>query len=471
MILKNHFNHVILVLTLILFISCSTEIEEDPNMQIYGNDFGKLDEVELRKEISLLMGNILLDKETRDYALNYARFKNDNSESISLAALAGNDSKIPLEERLALNRARELNAQAEPKLSSFKSKLIAAYHDMNAQLPVMQQMMHAYNMSVEGASANSDGGISSIFDTDAFANHEVYFPYEEEFEWEKIDKFAMSWAPKNLEKGSSQAHIFDVNKRTYLPSEITVDDDYAYRRPTLLIMPILPEFDDGSEIGGGSPPYIKPNRQYWLTQNVDHTKISQKDVLLVNVAKIKIQKRKFLSSFPSKSKVAIYRIYGDLKLNSDGSINEAASKKYNVMYRQNVSRRQVRKEHWVTVNALFDDDWDMHENDQNFVFASVHNWGGKAKVKGTVSIGYDEDKKEYTVDPKFDIDFEYELDEHTRFRFNHAISRRGALSHIVGDYGHGTYDEIIDGKTVKYHVRKAGVLYYYLKLHYTDVPE
>ena len=95
MILKNHFNHVILVLTLILFISCSTEIEEDPNMQIYGNDFGKLDEVELRKEISLLMGNILLDKESRDYALNYARFKNDDSESISLAALAGNDSKIP----------------------------------------------------------------------------------------------------------------------------------------------------------------------------------------------------------------------------------------------------------------------------------------------------------------------------------------------------------------------------------------
>lgn len=468
MVLKNHFNYFILVLTLILFISCSTEIEEDPNMQIYGNDLGKLDEVELRKEISLLMGNVLLDKESRDYALNYARFKNDNSESISLAALVGNESKIPMEEKVALRKARKLNALAEPSSSTFRSNVIATYHAMNGQLPVMQQMMQIYNMSVQGASASSGRRANSIFDSDAFAKHEVYFPYEEEFDWEKVDKFAMSWAPKNLERGTSDAHLFNVKTGSYSKEQIRVDDDYSFRKPVVLIMPI---FDDEDWVAIDPPPYIPPNRQYWLTQNVDHTKISQKDVLLVNVAKIKIQKRKFLSSFPSKSKVAIYRIYGDLKLNSDGSINEAASKKYNVMYRQNVSRRQVRKEHWVTVNALFDDDWDMHENDQNFVFASVHNWGGKAKVKGTVSIGYDEDKKEYTVDPKFDIDFEYELDEHTRFRFNHAISRRGALSHIVGDYGHGTYNEIIDGKTVKYHVRKAGVLYYYLKLHYTDVPE
>lgn len=373
-----------------------------------------------------------------------------------------------MEEKVALNKARKLNAMAEPSSHTFRSNLIATYQAMNGQLPVMQQMMQIHNMSVEGATASLGRGASSIFDSEAFAKHEVYFPYEEEFNWKKVDKFAMSWAPKNLERGSSDAHLFNVNTKTYSKVPIRVDDDYAYRKPVVLIMPI---FEKEDWVAVDPRPYIPSNRQYWLTQNVDHTKISQKDVLLVNIAKIKIQKKKFLSSFPSKSKVAIYRIYGDLKLNEDGSINEAASKKYNVMYRQNVSRRQVRKEEWVTVNALFDDDWDMHENDQNFVFASVHNWGGKAKVKGAVNIGYDKDKKKYTVDPTFDIDFEYELDEHTRFRFNHAISRRGALSHIVGNYGHGTCDEVIDGKTVKYHVRKAGVLYYYLKLHYTDVPE
>ena len=466
MILKNHFNHVILVLTLILFISCSTEIEEDPNMQIYGNDFGKLDEVELRKEISLLMGNILLDKESRDYALNYARFKNDDSESISLAALAGNDSKIPLEERLALNRARELNAQAEPKLSSFKSKLIAAYHDMNAQLPVMQQMMHAYNMSVEGASANSGGGISSIFDTDAFANHEVYFPYEEEFEWEKINKFAMSWAPKNLEKGSSQAHIFDVNKRTYLPSEITVDDDYAFRRPTLLIMPIFfPEFDDGSEIGGGSPPYIKPNRQYWLTQNVDHTKISQKDVLKTIIPSIKLSRH--YSGWPSKSKIILYRVSGDLSLNSDGTIDLSKPGPHKLLDKFRFKRRDIRKGRWKTVNVIFDGDWDMHEADQQIVLFSYRHWDFRSSTAdGTVSIAYDTLKKKFVPEAKFSVKFKLTLGK-TDLKYNNEISRRDALSHIVGNHGAGTYND----NGVNYTLRTADALHFYLKHYYTDVPE
>ena len=466
MFLKQDLRLVSLVGCLMMLFSCSSDIEADPNMEIYGNNLGKLDEVELRKEISLLMGKVLLDKESRDYALDYARFKNDNSESISLATLAGNESKIPMEEKVALNKARKLNAMAEPSSHTFRSNLITTYQAMNGQLPVMQQMMQIHNMSVEGATASLSRGASSIFDSEAFAKHEVYFPYEEEFNWEKVDQFAMSWAPKNLERGSSDAHLFNVNTKTYSKEPIRVDDDYAYRKPVVLVMPI---FDKEDWVAVEPPPYIPTNRQYWLTKNVDHTKINQKDVLRVNVAKIRVLKH--LSGWPSKSKVAVYRIYGDLKLNSDGSINEAGPKKYNVMYRQNVSRKQVRKGRWVTVNALFDDDWDIHENDQNFVFASVHNWGGKAKVEGNVKFGYDEEKKKYSFNPEFKIDFDIELGERTRFRFNHAISRRGALSQIVGDFGNGTYNETHEGKTVKYHVRKAGDLQYFLKLHYTDVPE
>ena len=70
-----------LVGCLMMLFSCSSETEVDPNMYLYGNTLGNLDEVELRKEISLLIGQVLLDKESRDYALDYARFKNDNSES------------------------------------------------------------------------------------------------------------------------------------------------------------------------------------------------------------------------------------------------------------------------------------------------------------------------------------------------------------------------------------------------------
>jgi len=52
-------------------------------------------------------------------------------------------------------------------------------------------------------------------------------------------------------------------------------------------------------------------------------------------------------------------------------------------------------------------------------------------------------------------------------KFNNDISRRDLLTHIVGDFGNGVYED----NGVKYHVRKADNLYFYFKLHYTDTPE
>lgn len=238
-----------LFVSLFTFFSCSSEIEGDEDGLLIGNDFANLDEIELRREISLLMGNVLLDKEAAGYALDYARFKNDNSESISLAALTGNESKIPMEEKVALRKARKLNAVAEPSNKVFKSTLITTFHAMNGQLPVMQQIMHNQSLSLEGASASSDNSFFSILDTEAFADYELYFPYEEEFNWENVDTFAMSWAPENLEKGSSDAHLFDRTTGTY-DDEIIVDDDYAYKKPTIVLMP-LPKREPGIEDDDG----------------------------------------------------------------------------------------------------------------------------------------------------------------------------------------------------------------------------
>jgi len=447
---------------LMMLVSCSSEIEVDPNMEIYGNNLGKLDEVELRKEISLLMGKVLLDKESRDYALDYARFKNDNSESISLAALAGNESKIPLEEKVALNKARKLNAMAEPSSSTFRSNLIATYHTMNGQLPVMQQMMQIHNMSVEGATASLDGGASSIFDSDAFAKHEVYFPYEEEFDWEKVNTFAMSWAPKNLERGSSDAHLFDVNTRIYSKEPIRVDDDYAYRKPVVLIMPI---FDKEDWVAIDPPPYIPTNRQYWLTQNVDHTKISQKDVLKTIIPRIRLTKH--YSGWPSKSKIILYRISGDLSLNADGTIDSSKPGEHKLLDKYKFKRRDIRKGKWKEVNLIFDGDWDMHEADQQIVLFSYRHWDYKdSSAEGTVSIAYDSVKKKFVPEAKFAVNFKITLGK-VDLKYNNEISRRDALSHIVGDHGAGAYGE----NGVNYTVRTADALSYYFKHYYTDVPE
>ena len=461
-----------LFVSLFTFFSCSSEIEDNEDGLFIGNDFANLDEIELRREISLLMGNVLLDKEAAGFALDYARFKNDNSESISLAALAGKKSKIPMEEKVALSKARKLNAVAEPSSEGFKSALITSYHTMNGQLPIMQQMMRNQSLSLEGASASSDNGFFSILDTDAFVDYELYFPYEEEFNWDNVETFAMSWAPENLEKGSSDAHLFNRTTGTYDVDQIIVDDDYAYKKPTIVLMPLPKrepgvediEVDEGYADGGGDI-YVDSDQQYWLTQNVDHTQISQNDVLRTIIPKIRLTRH--YSGWPSKSKIILYRVSGDLNLNADGTINSTSSGVYKLLDRYKFKRSDIRDEEWKTVNITFDGDWDMHEYNQQIVlFAFRYSGYGTSTAEGTVSIGYDEETKQYVDEARITTSFSTS-EGRTRLKYNNSISRRDALSHIVGNFGAGTKS---DGD-VSYTVRTADALEYYFKHHYTDVPE
>ena len=468
-----------LFVSLFTFFSCSSEIEGDEDGLLIGNDFANYDEIELRREISLLMGNVLLDKEAANLALDYARFKNDNSESISLAALAGNESKIPMEEKVALRKARKLNTVAEPSNKGFKSTLITTFHAMNGQLPVIQQIMHNQSLSLESASASSDNSFFSILDTDAFADYELYFPYEEEFNWENVNTFAMSWAPENLERGSSDAHLFDRTTGTYDDDEIIVDDDYAYKKPTIVLMPLpkrepgieddeiyVPGIEDDEDYAdGGDDIYVDPEEQYWLTQNVDHTQISQNDVLRTVIPKIKLTEH--YSGWPSKSKIVLYRVSGDLNLNADGTINSTSSGVYKLLDRFKFKRSDIRDKEWKTVNITFDGDWDMHEYNQQIVlFAFRYSGYGTSTAEGTVSIGYDEETKQYVDEARITTSFSTS-ESRTRLKYNNSISRRDALSHIVGNFGAGTKS---DGG-VSYTVRTADALEYYFKHHYTDVPE
>ncbi|MDG0967705.1 MAG: hypothetical protein P8N93_05230 [Flavobacteriaceae bacterium] len=461
-----------LFVSLFTFFSCSIEIEGDEDRLLIGNDFANHDEIELRREISLLMGSVLLDKEAANLALDYARFKNDNSESISLAALAGNESKIPMEERVALGKARKLNAVAEPSSKGFKSALITSYHAMNGQLPIMQQIMRNQSLSLEGASASSDNSFFSILDTDAFADYELYFPYEEEFNWKNVDTFAMSWAPENLERGSSDAHLFKRTTGTYDDDQIIVDDDYAYKNPTIVLMPtpkteLIPIGieDDEDYADGGDDIYVDPEQQYWLTQNVDHTQISQNDVLRTIIPKIRLTKH--YSGWPSKSKIVLYRVSGDLNLNADGNINSTSSTPYLLRDIFKFKRSNIKDKEWKTVNITFDGDWDMHETNQQIVlFAYRYSGYGTSTAEGTVSIGYDEETKQFVHEARITAPFSISRNK-TRLKYNNSISRRDALSHIVGNFGAGTKS---DGG-VSYTVRTADALEYYFKHHYTDVPE
>lgn len=466
MLSKYNLNAMLAFTVLLTLLSCSNDFENEHENLLFDSQ-SMASELDLRKEVSLLIGQVLLNVESRNYAVDYAKFKNDDSESISLATLVGNHDKIPLLENVALEKARAKKGVEEPFSNHFKTNVLAAYNAIEHQLPMMQQMFYAQGFSKESlqASLANGAGLSPIFQTDAFSNYELYFPYEDEFDWGKVSHYAMSYAPENLERGTSDAFVYETATGTRDDRPILVDDDYAYENPTIVLMPVNDEDSWDGWVVDDEDPYIDPSTQYWLTQNVDHTKISQADVLRVTIPKMRLLDH--YSSWPSKSKINIYKVAGKLVLNSNGTINTSEANSFQLSNQINVRRKKIRKDEWFDVNLTFDGDWDVHENNQQFVLFSIHNYGGKAEASGSVDIGYDEEKKEYTYEPKYTVDFEFTNGRKSKLKYNNEITRRDLLTHIVGDFGNDVYED--DG--VKYHVRKADKLLFYFKLHYTDVPE
>jgi len=149
------------------------------------------------------------------------------------------------------------------------------------------------------------------------------------------------------------------------------------------------------------------------------------------------------------------------------SVTTWSSGVYKLLDRYKFKRSDIRDEEWKTVNITFDGDWDMHEYNQQIVlFAFRYSGYGTSTAEGTVSIGYDEETKQYVDEARITTSFSTS-ESRTRLKYNNSISRRDALSHIVGNFGAGTKS---DGG-VFYTVRTADALEYYFKHHLTKISE
>jgi hypothetical protein len=168
------------------------------------------------------------------------------------------------------------------------------------------------------------------------------------------------------------------------------------------------------------------------------------------------------------SQITIYRASGDLKFDNTGDLIPSASA-YRLKYHYKISRYDVRKHLWVGVNIIWDDDWQEHENTEQFVLVSYQGalvvTSSSLDIKGTTQIGYDLVKKKVSATATVSATFEIKLGPHNILRYNNQVSRRSLLAHVVGGIGFGTYNE----NGVPYTIRTADELEYYFKVNWTHV--
>jgi hypothetical protein len=177
-------------------------------------------------------------------------------------------------------------------LSSFKERFNSILYSEKKNTPAIN------NLKEKNSITNK--GISSLLNILAKENLEIVVPYLEDFDMETNKEISVTYDPEVRDDWNiGNRYEFNDNGEIVSGKQVVINDDYAYENNTLFVRSIpnyvledkvyvAPIPNAKTSLITGSDPYITPGSQFWLTQNVDHTKISEKDVLLVTIPKIRM---------------------------------------------------------------------------------------------------------------------------------------------------------------------------------------
>lgn len=447
---------------LMMQLSCNRQSEIIQEKEIT-NQIVDSKSVQKMKEFSQLLGKALVTKESRMYVVDLIRDRNDNSEAITVNALLGKN--ISDKERKLLNKTFSKKNVINP----LKSALVSEFRENIDSYPLLKE-----ELGVNNKRMLSSRSIDEIYDkiSDYYSSQglSIYFPYEENFDLEKERDLTVTWNPMSNQDWNS-AYITSIRGRELMHID-RIDDDYAYDNPTLVVTPIdfigddleNPITDDWRKPENNPPSWEFKGWQGFLTFNVDHTKIVDEDVLKVNIPRIRLMEH--LATWFTPTTITIIRSSANLTTDSNNQlVYPLSSDSRSVLTKHNIKRKYARNKSWVSVNILWDDDWNMHEVEHNLTWASHHTFRGNLNVSGNVKLGWDTENKKTTVEPKIDVAFNVKVGGNCRLEYNNNVSRRAVLTQVVGDTGAGTYND----NGVHYSVRTAGKMQYYFKPYLTKI--
>lgn len=455
-----------LLLVLCTFILSCTSNEDS---KLVTNNTILTSKDSIKHEISLLIGKTIIDKNAREEFLNITAAINDNRNSISLAALLNSTENITAHEKRMIQSKNQNKSVA---ISSFKERFNYVLNSEKKNTPAIN------NLKSKNSTTNK--GVFSLFNELAKENLEIVIPYLEDFDMNDTNEISVTYDPE-IRDDWNIGTKFEFNDQEILLSEVDViiDDEYAYENNTLFVRSIpdyviedrvyvAPIPDVNTTVITGNDPYITPGSQFWLTQNTDHTKITENDVLLVTIPKIRMNGH--LGNMFTSNLISIVRGSGDIATNSDPNSGFLANSHDVITYFE-ISKYNARNNIWTKLNATFDADWDVHEASQQIVFMNhkrnAYN-EADSKLSATVAIGFDKTTNTITYEPKFNLEWKMNSKQNSKIRFHTELSRKDVLSHLFGDF-FGNDVQTEESIYLPYSIRSAGMFQYYFKVHLTKI--
>jgi len=405
------------------------------------------------------------NKEARVTLSTHIQQYDDFGDAVSLSTLLGDKQNMPPSELATLIRVGNTSS-LRTGTNPFREALLQHSLERLDAFPFLERGLETFRNRLDRTQhrVSIQDELISFFASQGLV---IHFPYEERFNWETyVGSITTTYDPL-IREDWNEGYLYSLTGEGSRGSLVPfVDDEYSLDHATLVVTYLDEDFNEMNT----SPPVPElptpAADAVILNYNVNHTSISQADILFTSIPEVKLTKRDYIGLFGRIVKVRLYRGSSKVKVNFDGTVAAGVN---GDTYRYDLikfSKDDIKLERWKTVNIQFDPDWDMTENSQQFFLFTEHNLTGKAKANAGVKVGYDFIKKEPTAEATASVNLEVES-ESSRFRVNTELSRRSVLAYVVGATDHGVRTR----NGIEYNVKNVGLLHFYFEHRFTDIPD
>jgi hypothetical protein len=453
----------------LLFSSClpkeEISIQEVDPLWTQSLQLEEWQQVETAKEFSQLLGEVMRDKESRLALSQFIQQYDDFGDAVSLSTLLGDRQTMPPSELASLNR--EGNTFSERTASNpFREALLQHSLERFDTYPFLERAFETFRARPERAQQRVavQDELIAFFASQGLV---IHFPYEERFDWDTYQGAVTTTYDPLIREDWNEGFLFsltgDGSQGNLIPF---IDDAYSLNHATLVVTYLDEDF---YEMNNTPPvpelPTPAPDAVI-LDYNVNHTSISQADILFTTIPEVQMADREYKKIFSRFVKVRLFRGSSKVKVSFNGTLSATAEGE---TYRYELikfSKDDVDLKRWKTVNIQFDPDWDMSENSQQLLLFSHYTRSGKSKGTASAKVGYDFVNQKPTAEFTTSVTVEAEL-EQSVFRTNLELSRPAVLAHIIGatDFGIRTRNGI------DYNVKSVGPLRFYFEHRFTDIPD
>ena len=421
-------------------------------------------QVETAKEFSQLLGEIMQDKEARVTLSTHIQQYDDFGDAVSLATLLGDKQTMPPSELATLSRVRNtisLRTGANP----FREALLQHSLERLDAYPFLERAFETFRGRPERAQqrVSLQEELITFFASQGLV---IHFPYEERFNWQTYAGSITTTYDPLIREDWNEGFLYSLtggnSKGSLVPF---VDDEYSLDHATLVVTYLDEDF---YEMNNTLPVPELPTPSVdavILNYNINHTSISQADILFTTIPEVKMTNKDYKKIFSRFVKVRLFRGSSKVKVSFNGTTSataEGETFRYDVI---TFSKDDIESKRWKTVNIQFDPDWDLSENSQQLLLFTELRRHGKAKGTANAKVGYDFVNQKPTAEFTSSVIVEAEL-ENSLFRTNSELSRPSVLAYIIGatDFGVRTRNGI------DFNVKSVGPLHFYFEHRFTDIP-